>query len=484
VLLQESHLKPEEPRTPVTATEMNVPLPANVSVSSILVMPQTGVLAVATRGSAGTVGKSYRVDLQTHALTELNFGGAQVLKLVTNERVPSADPNNPQLMEGERIFGALDASSCGGQPQCTGVLVVDASTGALLNDDTGHPMLPINAGSGLPMGLSLSVDTSLLPGSSEASRDTKVPLLGIVPLSNGNVLFFDALKLVPFNVSASWDTANGQTPNTATATVSFVDTQGTSTPSTDISFQGTYGVTRNQTYQLTFEGVLPGMDFLPRTPGTATFEVPAEPRPGKGQVVQPGDIIILLPENGGLSACPDGVTVASVQTSSTPGSVILVLKDAIPAACADYTRFQVRASHLEGQSGQPFILSSSSEDYIQRMGPGETFSRNDSYFFHPEGYAGQSEGLAVSLTIGRSDLQRGEYYTVTTNSHFFPYVITVDTSLPDFLNYRLPGPVVKATVGGTDYAYVAYPSANGILQMDLTSVMAGGANSVPLFPYQ
>ncbi len=478
--------KAEGERTQVRATRLGVALPPNVAVSSILVMPQSRVLAVATRGAAGTVGKTYRVDLDEKSLRELNFGGAQVLELATHGRVPGAENQPPLLTEGQRIFGLLDASSCGGQSQCTGVLAVEASTGEVARDVTGHPMLPIGAGAGLPTGLSLSTNTNLtVQGGEPVDKDgnrrgTSVSLLGTVPLSNGAILFFDALNLVPFNVSAVWSAE--QRANTATASISLVNAQGVSKDGAeDITFEGTFGVTRDQTFQLTYQGVLPGMSLV-EIDAAGGFKVPSEPRPGKGQVVQPGDRIVLLPGGTGGQPCTTELTVVTVQPPSAPDTrATLVPSGSIPQDCAGFGFFQVRAA-----GSQPLVLSSSSEDYIQRLGLGDTFSRQGPYFFHPpEGYQGQSENLAVLIRVVRQNqgLARGDRYLVTTESHFFPYLISVDRGIPDLTFFRVPGSVVQARVGTTDYAYIAYPSANGVLQVDLTNITAGVANSRGLFPF-
>ena len=73
---------------------------------------------------------------------------------------------------------------------------------------------------------------------------------------------------------------------------------------------------------------------------------------------------------------------------------------------------------------------------------------------------------------------------VGTRSYFAPYLISVDLSYTDLRRFRLPGPVVQARVGDTDFAYIAYPSANGLLQVTLTSLVSGAANAQGLLPYQ
>lgn len=516
----------------VTATPLaGVELPPNVAVNSLLVLPPdaaTGreALAVATRGAAGTV---YRVVLGTAGtateLTQLNFGGAQVLQLGTHGRIEYEDvrqtasgtrePRRETLEAGSRIFGILDPSSCGVVLQCTGVLAVDVASSQVAKDASGrdaagnrlYDMLPINAGVGLATGLSLATDRNLSVAGGEPrdrlqleattpnrQRDLALPVLGIVPLSNGTILFFDAARLMHLNVDAIW--GENQRENTATASVSFVNALGiTSAAGGDITINQTpnaegvqedltFGVTRDQTYALTFQGVLPEMASVARRNGA--FEVPFVPRPGKGQVVQVGDLIILLSTRTGGQVCPTAVPVGSVQAPAAGGTqATLIPSGALPADCADYGFFQVRAA-----GPKPLVLSSETEDYLARLGSGDEYELRGTYFFHPPGYQGQTEGVALGFRVTRGNLDspnpglvRGERYLITTDAHFFPYLVSV-AQVEDLFFFRLPGPVVQATVGIKDYAYIAYPSANGILEVDLTAITAGVANSNGLSTYQ
>ncbi len=450
----------------------NLVLPANVSVSSILVLPQAGQLVVATRGLLGTVGKTYKVNLlQNGTVTELNFGGQQVIQLATHERVEGDVPLNA----GERIFGVLDPSNCGaGAPQCTsGLLAVSAETGAVLNDATNHPMLPLAPGPGLPMGLSLSTNTKLLFQQGAARSVETMPLLGIVPLSSGDIYLFDGVGLRPFDVNT----------DAAAATVSFATAQGATTQTGDITVEVTNGVTTAATYVLTYQGTLPGMDSLERDPASPTFELPATLREGRGQVVQPGDILVLFPEGVGVQPCATDLVVATVQTPPAADQPsVLTTTAAIPEACAGFTRFQVRAA-----GSQPLVLSSSSEGYIQRLGPSQSFTRTGRYFFHPDDYTGAAEGVAVRLTVSSqlsAGIARGDRYVVGLSSNFFPFTVTLDTTIRELQPFVLPGPVVQAEVGDTDYAYIAYPSADGVLQVNLQTVFADVANSRGVFPFQ
>ncbi|WP_375765828.1 hypothetical protein NR798_29500 [Archangium gephyra] len=518
--------QPEEARSKVEAAELTVLPLTNLAVNSLLVMPEPadvpshpGVLAVATRGATGTV---YKVDLRPvgGSAQPLNFG-AQVLQLATHGRVSyeevrqiSADTRRTDTEDveaGRYVYGILDPSNCGVPAQCTGVLAVDTRTGRVAKDASGrdalgninrelNDMLPLSAGSGLPTGLSVASQRNLTIQSGEPAdrlnpdatvtttrrRSLTLPLLGIVPLSNGAILFFDAVNMLHLNVDAVW--ATGQTPNTATSTITLTNAQGVALSGREyVAFEGKFGVTRDQTYVLTYQGLLPGMVAVAREKGTNAFKVPYVPRAGKGPVPQPGDSITLLSAETGGQACATDVTVLDVQPPVAPATLAtLVPSGALPAACAGYPYFQVRAG-----GPKPMVLSSGSEDYLARLGAGDEFSSTASYFFHPPGYAGETEGtLARIRVLGgvnlANELIRGDRYVVTTDAHFYPYLISVQLA-GDLFFFRLPGPVVQATVGAgdtaIDYAYIAYPSANGILQVDQTNLTAGVANSFGLLPF-
>ncbi|MCY1077183.1 hypothetical protein [Archangium lansingense] len=519
----------EDARTPVEVLPLEgLVLPENVAVNSLLVLPSPvgqdhpGVLAVATRGTGGTV---YRVDLGSKVVQTLNFGGAQVLYLATHGRTqydvvvqtskaPKTRVTESRTLEaGARIFGVLDPSNCSVLLQCTGVLAVDVATGQVAKDRTAldandnlvslYDMMSLTSGAGLPTGLSVVTDRNLVvqsgepmnvfdpdPANADRRRGPTLPVLGIVPLSNGTILFFDALNLIHLNVKAIW-TAE-QTKNTPTATTVLANAQGTTLDENtrdEITFSGTFGVTRDQTYVLTYQGILPEMSSVARA-ADDSFKVPFEPQPGLGQVVQPGDIIVLLSAETGGQVCATDVTVLAVQPRDADNKVTLVPSGNLPPACADYDYFQVRAG-----GAQSLVVSSSSEGYVARLGAGGEVSRTGPYFFHPPGYAGLSEDVAVRLKVERQnlddgdpgrgfvDLARGDRYVVTIDSHFLSYIISVDTSVGDLFFFRLPGPVVQATVDNDDFAYIVYPSANGVLEVDLSSITAGVLNSRGLFPY-
>ncbi len=485
----------------VQAGPLGVTLPENDVVSALLVLPQSGQLALATRGPVGTTGQVFTLTLPGGTLTPLNFGGSQVLQLATHPKVTYAvnikkmvpDPANPgqekedivpegkvTMAAGTRIYGVLDPASCGGVrfPCPSGVLAVDTASGQVskdfstrTQDDLKNPnplyeMLPITAGLGMPMGLSLAVDTQL-------SGAGRLALVGIVPLSTGEILMFDALGLNHLDVDADVQ---------PTAAVTFVNPVGSRKISGDIFVEPTLltaGVTTDERYQLTYEGILPRLNNVEKTK-EGGFVVPYEPIPGRGPVVQPGDLILL---RTATELCGTELVVTAVEAPVPPSTqAVLTTQTPIPEDCAGFPNFLVRA-----RSNQPLVLSSSTEEYLGRLGPGDTYTRTAPFFFHPEDYSGATEGVAVRFTVASRFTEvtpeRGNIFVVTTESHFRPYTVLVDTSIGALSFFTLPGPVVATKVGEVNYAYIAYPSADGVLQMDLNEVIPTVSNSRGVFPF-
>jgi hypothetical protein len=457
-------------------------LPEGESVISLLMLPEPGWFALSTRGAAGSSGSSFKVDEHSLAMMPLHFG-APVLQLSTHPRVGDT------LAAGERIFGLLEPAFCGAQPPCTGVLAVDSATGTVSQasfrdpeDPTGpelprYPMVTIGASPGLPMGVTLAVDSDLLFPRDGGREVRKFPLLGIVTLSSGEILFFDALTLRAMDINKARAEAPVAAYNAVGGARQVPDLKSI------ITAEVTDGVTRNTHYRLLYQGILPGLSGLQRDPTSASrrFEVPAVPHgiPIE-QLVRPGDVIVLHPEGTG-TVCTTDVEVNAVEPPVAPGQpAVLVTDSALPAACATFPRFLVRAS---GEA--PLVLFSGTGEYLRRMGEGDTYEVRGPYYFLPEDYTGAQEGLAVRISITgpipRPPVERGDMFVVSSQSNFFPFAITMDAQLA---RYRLPGSVVHARLGDKDRAFISYPSANGILQVDLESVLADAPNFRAVTPFE
>jgi hypothetical protein len=485
-------------------------VPAGEAVTSLLVLPQAqgaDRIVFSTRGAAGLTGQTFLLDIQatatsaTATATPLTFGGP-VRQLATHGALTvaqgQATPDDDYVLPAGRfVFGILDPAACSAEPECTGVLAVDLTTRQVALDRTGTRMLPIrDLGAGLPMGLTLApnVDVNLQTGTTRTVRN--VPLLGIVPLSDGYILFFNVLSSVDdpsnsalkrvvvdlrtFDVitqTATDDTlvdssailvkASGETANAGSIDVRAPPLDP-SDPKSPRKPWRTEGATRDETYELVYEGVLPGVDGLAReVEEPARFTVPE----ASAANVQVGDRIVLLTAAQG-TACPNDLEVSAVEPPAG-GNVTLVTNTAITPACVGYPVFQVRAS-----GGRPYVLYGP-EGFLKRMGQNDSYEKFAPYFFHPEALDPQvelnSEGLPLAVRfkiIGNERLTRGDRILVTTLSRYQPFSTTIDTTQLGFGAYRVPGAVVQADVSNLDFAYIAYPSANGILQVNLETITA------------
>jgi hypothetical protein len=481
-------------------------VPAGEAVTSLLVLSQSqgaDRIVFSTRGTAGLTGQTFLLNVQgaMATATPLAFGGP-VLRLATHAKVVvAAQENQPEftLPAGQLIFGVLDAASCSAQLGCTGVLAVDSTTRQVAQDISERPMLPIQGlGFGLPMGLTLAsnVEIRLQEGSTPVSR--LVPLLGIVPLSNGEILFFNVLKVVPvepnnaenksrkvivdprtFDVDTEW----ADKPEIQRALpVTYLPVEGGSEQVTNLIIveATTNGVTRNETYELVYQGVLPGLESVPREEEREPmrFKVPASAAAN----VQVGDLLILQQGPRG-TACTESSTVTTIEPPV--GEVVTLVTTSTPGACVDYSHFEVRAGG-DTSAGKPLVLSST-EGFLGRLGQGERWERQGPFFFHPEPNTqnptgslnqpdpdGNGQAVAVRFHISalKQGTKRGDRYLVTTLSRYQPFATTIDTTQLGLGAYRVPGAVVQAEVGNIDYAYIAYPSANGILQVNLETITA------------
>jgi len=484
------------------------------TVTALLVLPppldQPGQesLVIATRSTMGTGGETFRVEVNnTQATRGVTYDfGTPVRLLATHTRAETAQEDwqecefdeelrnaggtpipPPPLAAGQYIFGILDESSCASPQACSGVVAVESSTGARAKDGVGLPMLPISVGQSLPTGLTLAEGADVnLPCQlkAEPSRTVPIvrrPLVGIVPASNGVITLFDAVRMRPFDLDPA---------RTPTFTYVLVDSAGTTKPTTDaeLTIQVFEGVTPNDTYRLLYELALPGLSSLAKK----VVDCPAgaqgtclEVAPDTSRIEINEDVVVLRNEAG---ICKDAAGKEldfkiNSMVASTEGKTILgvarIDTAALPAECQEMSSMTVRAS-----GAHPFVVFSDTRGYLGRLGPGETIEVAGSYYYQPSATL-EPAPKELRLTTSRG-VTRGDQYIVTTSSHFLPYVFSVDVGSVSagLATYRLPGPVVYSRVGGTDLAYIAYPSADGILQISLETITDNAANTTGLVPFE
>lgn len=483
---------------------------------SIAVMPDGHSLALATRSGSGTSGRSLLLDQDTLAIQELAFP-APVRRLFTHPTYHRTKGGVDQtLPAGKRIFGVLDESTCGGQRRCRGLIAVESSTGEISRDDSGAPMVPLVFGRGLINGVTVQpqgtvVDPNTVTTDNPSGRFS-FWLLGVVTttgdsnVTGGEIYFFNADGL-------QQEETNSATP--AVASTSEVDASGTAQtpyvngPDPD-SFQFGDGAVETQSLLITYQGIIPGLLEVASTDADGQrFLVPGVDLHGRVTV---GDSIQILAPDAG---CTTELTVTSVETDA------LVTTDAIPAACANRTGFTVRAAGAE-----PYVVEGSVDGYLGRVGVNEHFTYpapasfsasspscpsgpaycpvpcppgqqaacapahgNDysaAYFFHTDAFL--AEVPAIQFTFGAGDpaIQRGWQYVVNLSSGYQPLLIGVDTSyLPA---WYLPGSVVYHKLqkddGELNLIYVAYPSAQGVLEFNPATIVPNSLNSTNLVGYQ
>jgi hypothetical protein len=487
------------------------------TVTSLLVLPppadQTGQerLVVATRGTMGTGGETFRVVINgTAATREITYDfGLPVRLMATHPRVErltgedewftcafDQDVQNrtvenppPALAAGQYIFGVLDEISCGGQQACSGVVAVDSATGMRATDAAGLPMLPISVGEALPTGLTLAARADLnLPCQLHDEPTRTVPivkraLVGIVPASNGTITLFDAVRMRQFDLD----------PEGVATTRALVDSTGLTKGftaeqlATHLTVELREGVTQNDTYRLIYQLGLPDLGSVDRVEssggacpaGSTCFAVDAT----AAMQVEAGDVVVL---RGDAGTCKDatGTEVDYKITSKVVGNPTLLVTTApnpLPAECVELPRIIVRASGT-----RPFVVTSDAKGYLGRLGEGETLEVGGSYYYRATTAPDPApKDVRITVQLLHPELKRADQYVVTTLSHFRPYVFGIDTSsvILRLAAYRLPGPVVYTRVGETDLAYIAYPSADGILQIALEGITDNAANSSGLVPF-
>jgi hypothetical protein len=467
-------------------------------------------LAVATRrvASANQGGPSFRTfqwDAVTgQTLQEYAFG-APVRLLATHPRVArtvfetqvcaldATVPAKASLEAGAYIFGVLDETGCGAQA-CSGVLAVDAATGQIATDSMQMPMQPISVGSALPTGLTLAPAAALQVRCTEDSTEGLVvrseiqarPLVGIVPASNGQITFFDAVKLRPFDLDAT-GVRVGTRAYVDAANQARTVTRGTLAQV--INVQMLDGATTDSIYRLVYQGLLPGLAgrsladtaLVQCSAAECAFQVGAAALTQR--TVEAQDLVILEGEGG---ACATNLTVT--RTEALPDGRGVAFTAPLPAECGSPATFSFRAAGT-----RPFAVYIDGEGYVGRMGDGEAEALTvpGGYFFRPPGFDPNRPPFRAILTlfINRESLeplpQRGDQFVVSTVAGYRPFVFAVNTEAGSGLaSYRLPGPVVYTQVAGVSYAYIAYPSADGVLQCNTASILDNAANSTGLVPYE
>ncbi len=513
------------------------------SAITMAVMPEEGRLVVGTRS---TTRLPPALPGRTLVITETvgggtprepvdlsaGFEGSPVRLVATHPQVnlvnddpatPGVDETQVLFTPGQYVFGLRDESACGGAPQCSGVLAVDAATGARANDLGGAPMFAINTGTGLPTGMALVKDAGVLLRNATGLDVARVPLLGILPSSNGSITLFSASDRRHFDVEPALPNVvvtlrdvtdavvdRGVDTTRASGVVVVeqpVESVNPTSPGRRTTLRRTLfeGSVPDATFRIIYQGIFPTMARLSRDLSNPTFFEVDQPDDPRKQVAA-GDVIIL--ESDDAFCATDLVVRAVVPT--TAGRVRLEINNAIPDVCAGLPLFSVLAAGSE-----PLMLVDGGGNLLARdlAGNAAGYGIPTGYYFHPIGF--QSGEIDVDDAPGQdadpatddapwktaafpkpppdlvvrvesnpaARLIRGDRFLVEVTSGVSNFVFGVDTETTNSLAlYTLPGPVV-APPGG-DLAYIAYPSADGVLQVNMSILVDNVPNTTALNPFE
>jgi len=458
-------------------------------ISALLIMPNKR-LVVASRSAVSKVGRTIVLDpAAPEQQTELVFATTcgpngnrpcSVRLLATHPAI--GDTPETLLNAGSRVFGVIDEDGCVGTT-CGSVLAVDASPGSprlgqIALDKTGNPMVPLTFGSTLPTGLTLAPSAPLFIPVNDPTTPTLL-LMGVVSTSSGLVYFFDAGALRFIDISG--DVAK------ATAIV-YADASGTQI-STYVpgprfeSIQVAHGATIDETIWVTYQGTIPGLRGLSTNGGSNQLAVD---RSLVTRVLR-GDAVTLA------SCTPAETRVLDIIIPATGPNATLILPDTDVIQCSGTGTFSVRAAGaqpyvVEGvfaradrpPSGYMGRTSNGTADQDQAFAfPADEAARKDRYYFHPTNYDPKVPQIQFNMGPGDPNIQRDWFYAINTVSNFAPEFLLVDTAIG--VEFHLPSTsVYVGTVsGGVDVSrlFVAYPSANAILEINPISFLPNRANA-------
>src|SRR5260370_4038358 len=357
-------------------------------------------------------------------------------------------------------------------------------------------MLPIRLGIGLISALSVAPTTGRykpgVPLVGASGAVTTFDFLGIASRSSGQIFFFDASALTLINIS----TVPAQVSN-----LQYVDSPGgirtytpgplAGTPRTDITspppFPGVKVATGaaadpSELVSVVFQGVITDFNSLPvRLIGgeTQLRYGTADARrliPGKDSIVV-----------SGADGCSAEVPLSAVDFGNG------LLQTTTPIRCTGDATFSVRAcGYLP--CDQPYVVSGTSTGYMGRTGNNQDFAfpanvadRYARYYYHPLSNPDYPE-IAFDPTVpqiqftmgpGAPDIQRDWQYAMVVDARFSPEFVTVDVNIG--IEFHSPG--ASAYVGAlsdlTDISrlYVAYPSANAVLEFPPQLLIPNSPNS-------
>ncbi len=214
------------------------------------------------------------------------------------------------------------------------------------------------------------------------------------------------------------------------------------------------------TILITHRGILPGAGNLP----TQDSDGLVFPTAGSdlGDRIRPGDQVEVASRAGGCTLTVDTVNASGVAVAPAGG---------LPGACAGRTSFSVRA-----EGAQPDVVASVDYGFVLRCGPNQTCeSHNQPYFHRPRYYDPLQPTIHIEfgadqLADGGEVGQDWVWSLSQINGHFSSYLVGIDPTSVG-CGTQLAGAAVFDAAH--ERTFVAFPSANGVMEVDQTSTVQG-----------
>lgn len=453
--------------TPVAALLVMAPVAGRTS-DGVPFCDAKACLAIATRSSAASPGRTFLVDPESGRLAYLAFSGP-VRELVSSGAVA-------------RVYGVLDEQTCGAPP-CGGVVAVDtlAATTAITapfetsfpaaRDALGLPWRPLRSSDGLITGLTVAAGgtinqsfLSLGDGGSETFNPAgllqQYDELGAIASSTGTITFFSGLggSIIDYdalrsNISSASVRLPGPLPdggldfvlddggingsNTVyAAAADAVDLSQTWRSGTVTTVdQATWrwdisdGYLQNQSIAFVYQGQIPGLVNLPTSAAdgvrlaTGGYEV-------RAQV----DDVVRFDTAAGLECGRS--RVASIGTGFIEAAEV-------PAGCEGRALFTVRAAGTKA-----LVVAADIEGYMGRWGLGETLTYSRPYVLLTADVTASRTALTIQIPADLPPEQKieGAFTTFQVLGHMVPYQVSLDTVALGGCSSQLAGQVVMGNL--------------------------------------
>lgn len=430
--------------------------------------PAKPCLAVSTRVAAGAEGSTSLVDLTTLETAPLQFPGPVRVLSTSDGRLEGtgADEGNLAPPPGAIVYGVLDEEACGSF-RCGGVAAVDTrgeagidGFGALRAD--GASTQPLRWNDGLVRGLSFVAGGRVRLATATDGGLGAFPVLGLMTMSNGDIIFFDALtmSLLDQDTTAASLGAGRFSGNTTAWLEGPTISSGTA-ESAQLLASVKDGAFRAQTVTVTWQGELTPAQGLALPAGVSSSFM----APSLSGRLAPGDRIAF----SGQGCTTDAGTVTA-SISAISGATV---QFAPTASCA-VTSVSIRAGAFA-----PYVIAGSVDGFLGRASSGSEFRSTSAPFVRIPGVDASAPGLVIPFGTA-ADTQppaTGVSWSFELVSGLAPLVLVIDpglftvgTTCPAQL--QLPGAAVFEPVQGR--VFIAYPSANVVSEFDPLKVIRGG----------